>query len=222
MQHKIKYLIITTLLFLLIFINKKHNHLPMNFAENEKIHNISCKLDSSFIFRNQGELFYDKNNNFRFILNLNKDKQIDIGSNNKFYWFFYKPFSKKLHYWERNSYSDVIYEFHPDFLKQIMDLNFNPRINFLIINQEIIKKIVEEKNKKIFYFFYNEKNECVISFEIIEFQNIENYLVPKKINIKSKKLGNLSIEIKDVKINNKINNLVWEMPKINSINISKN
>lgn len=225
----IKYLI-PILLFLIILLIANKNQKKINIDELTKRQNatsFSGTLESTNIFYNgKGFIYYEKPNKFRLILNLKSNKEIDIGSNEKLYWFWYEKFSKKVHYWKRNSTSDVIPEFHPDFIKQIIDLDFKKlnedyqNVNYLIINNQIIKKVLTIKNKKIQCFFY-EDNKEILNFEIAELKDDEKYIIPELIVLNSKSLGSIAIKIKDIKINEKIEESVWEMPKINSINISK-
>lgn len=232
-MHKNKYLILITFLFLIITIKllkKDENQINLESLRNQEISSIHCKIISHKILNGQGFLYYEKPNKFRLLLNLKSDLKLDIGSNDKFYWFWYKNFSDKLHYWNNTAYSDVILEFHPDFLKEIFNLNTknslifdnqNEAINYLIINNQIIIKKIKKVNGRLECSFYNDENELLANLEILELETIQNCKIPKKIKLNSKKLGSIIIEMQSIKINEDIQKFIWNLPKINSINISK-
>lgn len=231
-MSKIKYLIPILLLMILIVFSKKQikNIDVDDLVQKQTITSFVGDIESTSIFDGKGLVYYEKPNKFRLIFNMKSDKKIDIGSNDKFYWFWYKSFSKYIHYWNRNSISDVIPEFHPDFIKQTIDLDFKNSIilksnenyeltNFLIINGQIIKKIIAIKDGKIKCFLYD-GDENILSFEILEFES-DICIIPKKIKLNSSSFGSIIIKINNIRINQKIPEDIWEISNENSIDISK-
>jgi hypothetical protein len=200
-----------------------------------QIENLTCQISSGWPLATNGLLAYEKEYNFRFMLNVKGVRKLDLGSNKDLLWFLYEPFSKKIHHWKRENLCDTIHEFNPEFIKEIFfykisndSIFFKSKqnckiINLIKINGYLIKKIIIVKNDQISeYLFFNQEDEMEIKCEIIENQNIENVEFPKKIKLISKKLGSfIEIEIKDMKINQIIDKKMWNMPNLPSVEISK-
>lgn len=208
MQKKILILNFILLCFLLYFLfNKKPitNEIKIksdpvwveNFnSRNKKINkiyaNIVVKCNN---LSNYGTICYEKKQNFRMILNFAFFKNLDIGSNQNFIWFWSKNIKPKALYF--CSYEDLHKTrlkkiFHPNIIKKILGIetlqNYQIKINEFDI--EVIENLENELTKKtilnqngIKEIFIYEKGIEILRVKNIEFEKIQEFIIPKTIQV---------------------------------------
>lgn len=207
--------------------------------KNEKIQNLTSKIN---IHLNQkisinvfGNLYFEKEKNFRMNIFSNFGKELDIGSNENLFWFWSK--NSDLYYSEHKNLNQTRLKtpLNPNWLLEsltIMELKkenieYGKFKNFFIILQKrkgiqneivTIATLINPETKRIIgNYLYNQSGKMVASAEINEFYED----IPKKIFITWYEEG-ITMEwiLYDYKINIPINKNIWELPKINSpINI---
>lgn len=186
-----KLLLIIFLFSLLIIINKKTTKINIPqinieeknsvFDKNSNIHTITTKLFvKQGFFRLHGFLEYQKNNNFHMEL-FSFYKELEIGSNKDFFWFWSKSLSKYLFYCrhediEKTKLKSMLY---PKILKGFLCID---KIHKYESNENINKiTIFDDEKIKEQYVFINKKLELVI--KVTKHQKIENYFLPQIIEV---------------------------------------
>lgn len=204
---------------------------------NRDIRSLNCNIKSFKIVPATGYLYYEKDANFRFLLNSIFDKELDLGSNKEIYWFWIKRFDKKIYYWERNKNSQLIDEFDPEYVKESLGVDAIPKNSIVLKSNNNLYKIISyRKNQsgndviKIWIVFnekitehqlYNDQGNLIIKCSIKKFTQINNKQIPSEIEITSNQL-NCTLQLEEIKINEKIDESKWKMPNNQeSINISK-
>ena len=244
-----KFLLIIILLLAIIFVsNAKINKKVYFDAQNQertqnkevitKINNktkninrihsdISIKLNPMLSVK--GFIAYEKSNNFRMICNSFFGKEIEIGSNDDYFWFWSRTLRPKSLYYgdlEQIEKTRLRKIFYPVLLRiflgidEIKDCEITQDQNkFYIIekidlgDEKLIQIKIIENDKIISQKITNLNHELILDINILEFQ--ENSL-PKKL-----KLHWLEENIQQEWIleNTKINNIGyddWEMPNSKS------
>lgn len=242
------FLIISFLLLIFIFLILKNNNNITNYEIsnesgvlekiNEKLSKIkkihaNLRATQNFIKIN-GFVTYEKYNNFKLLLKNN----LEIGSNNDFFWFWSKQYDYKTLFFCKNS----------DVEKSRLKKIFYPKvlINFLFINEiqnykEIRKKdetfyIVQETNlqqenylniikikeeKILQQELYDQNLNLILRVQVLDFEKIQDFILPKKIQIYWKQEEiNQYWELSNIVINDD-ENTDWQMPDYkNKLDIS--
>jgi hypothetical protein len=189
--------------------------------KNKKINQIQADLciEQDFI-KLQGYILYEKPNNFKMIANSIFGKEIEIGSNDNYFWFwarYLKP--KALYYCDVDSVEKTRLRkiFHPEILKSFLcvdqieydevrkEKEFLYFIKNIKTNNEQIKKITVVKDNKICKIALYSKEVLLLNADITNADNkilISIYWAEEKIFQKW--------TLTNIKINKKYNN--WSMP----------
>ena len=240
------YLALVFILFFLFFYNKrqtdvvflKKNGNSQNKTEYKSIkslasYNLSIHLIQRFPITLSGNLFYD-DKKFRLSASSFFGKELDIGINDNFLWYWSKRSKPKAIY-----YSDVKNlnrtglksALNPEWI--IISLNINNNIenskeiiklpqgnlylkdhNNALANGMTVGTLIDNDTVKGNYLFSN-NGKMIASSEIIENQTIAGVLLPKKLHIIWYD-ENIIMDwhISDVQLNQNIHNNVWVMPNI--------
>lgn len=196
-----------------------------------------AKLDRSV--RLTGNMHYSKPNLFRMTMNSIVGKELDLGSNETYFWFWSK----------RSEPAALNYAKHEDVDKMKLGSPFNPKWilgslgvtpieysdanvddyngSWRIIRTEknvITCVIVDPKKKAIIgRSIYTLKGDLISASEIKSHQVIDGHVVPKQITMiwYEENIG-LNLTLRSVSVNKEISSSMWIMPNINpKINIGK-
>lgn len=207
--------------------------------KNKKIKSLTSKLNihlnHKISINVSGDLYFEREKNFRMNIFSNFGKELDIGSNENLFWFWSK--NSNLYYSEHKNLNQTQLKtpLNPNWLLEsltIMELKkenieFGKFKDFFIILQKrkgiqnetvTIATLINPNNKRIIgNYLYNKYGKMVASAEINEFYEE----IPKKIFITWYEEG-ITMEwiLYNYKINIPINKNIWELPLLkNSINI---
>lgn len=167
-------------------ISENYEIVDLNFInqQNKRIDKIFCKINiKQGLFSAQGFVAYEKPNNFRMIASSFLSKEIDIGSNSEYFWFWSNNLKPKALYYckhkqlKNSNLKDI---FYPEVLKSFLGID---EIKHQKIFDDNLKKIITFENNKITSHLLFKNNKLVISAKIKEFQKVENIFLPKKIEI---------------------------------------
>ncbi len=189
--------------------------------------------------------YYEKPLNFRMI-NSSKRKDFDIGSNKDLFWFwcsFMKPNALFYSSHENTNKTYLKTALHPKWFMELMDISEINLENksFLKYDNDNNKVVVLEKthgqkerpiykivfidlNKNCIFSHYicDENLNIIISAEVVEFQNVNGFQLPKKIKTKWHEENNLVsyIDFSSCDLNSNIDSSNFTIPdKKNSINL---
>jgi hypothetical protein len=191
---------------------------------SEQIKKIYAELTiEQFPILLKGFIAYEKDNNFKMTCSSILRKEIEIGSNNNFFWFWsnhMKP--KALYYCDYDKIEKTRLRkiFYPKLLKTFLGIdklnNYEIRKkddflyvleNFIVSNEKLIKVTIIKEGKIIAYKLCKD-NEILLEVEIIEFK--ENLPQKIKINWIEEKIEQQWI-LSNIKINNDYDD--WQMPE---------
>lgn len=192
-------------------------------------------------FRATAELAMEKNNKFRFkARNMFSGMELDIGSNNEYFWFWSEGLGPNLYYSEivninKNRLRTAL---NPTWMIESMNTSEIDLKNyestkvkdFLGLTQERIGSmgekakiliLIDQINYRIIgRYLYDLENKLIISSE---YSNFNNNMPRKMYTIWYEEKISLEWYLDDVKLNSKIDNSTWSMPKFNrKINIRLN
>lgn len=195
--------------------------------QNNKIKEVYAEITlGSLFFQKKGSVCYEKENNFK----LSIKNKLEIGSNNQFIWFWadhLRP--KSLYYCETQKIKQSRLKkiFYPSNIKKILGV-CEIKSNGVVLSGNTVKEIDEEietltiiENELIKQYLFYENSNLILDINIISYQKIENFILPKKIKI-NWVLENIKFEITIEKI--KINEFIYkdyDMPNyLHKIDIS--
>jgi hypothetical protein len=211
---------------------------------NSKISNIQTYVsinivDNPFILR--GYLCHQKELYFRMEVNSTIGKELDIGSNLNVFWFWSRRMRPPTLYYahHQNLYNTRLKTpFHPLWMMECLNIGKINSYDYVFKNDEYLliveirkstlnrlvkKKTLIDTKKKIVvgHYLSDLEDRNIASAEIIEFQVINELLIPKKIKFcwyEENKI--LYWNLYQTRINININSSNWLMPNYrNSINI---
>jgi hypothetical protein len=215
-------------------------------SKNQKIKSlifddISIKFKHKAIaIRVTGDLKMKKEKYFRLNVSSIFGKELDLGSNDKVFWFWSKRIKGQNLYYAKHADSNktlLKVALNPSWLMESLNVGNLPteNINFLKMdgylcfqekrisnlgtNVKIITLIDKKKELVVGRYLFNEKSEMIASTEVIDFWGN----IPKNIVVKWPE-EKIIMEwiIGEPKINVEIDNSAWEMPSyLNRVDISK-
>jgi hypothetical protein len=207
-----KFLLINIILFtcFLLIINKKETN---EFVEiNENIKKIQANIEiKQGLFFAKGFIAYEKENNFKMICYSFLGKEIEIGSNKDFFWFWTRK-ENILYYCKQGKINTTRLRkmFYPEILKSFLGIDEN----YIIINNDL-KKISILQDKKIISHKLYQNDNLILQCDVVDFYGN----LPRKI-----KLNWIEENIKqewilsNIKINSDFSD--WEFPDYkNKINL---
>lgn len=166
---------------------------------SKNINKIQSKIKiQQGIFSIYGFIAFEKPNNFSMVCNSILGKELEIGSNKDYFWFFSRNMKPKALYYcfagdvEKTRLRKI---FYPSLLKEFLCIheinNKKLKINkdFIYseekinLGQQVFDKITIIKNNKIIGYLLFENDKMIIKIEILEFQKIDKKILPKKIKI---------------------------------------
>ena len=234
-------LFVLTLSLLILFSNKNPKVLSVSkvvpIASSSKLsfvdeYNTKINLIKTFSSNIQTEqagigysakLAYDKNDlKFRFLADSRFGREMDIGTNSNLFWFWSKRFSSALYYDSKDKIKDCNLkpQFNPNFLIKILGLE--PIKNNIVTDQGMLS--YEEIDRMVYiciiknnlparHYLYN-NNKVIAYAEVIEYQQVENFIVPKKMKLIIPD-ENVSIDwtFADTEINKDMKDQDWSLPK---------
>lgn len=204
-------IIIFLLLLLLIKFQKKENLKPITLnpvqntqvideinKNNSKINKIKADLTIEIsMIRSKGFIAYEKENKFELVCNSFLGKELEIGSNDNFFWFWSKSFdAKTLFYADLDRLNDTRLRkiFYPNIIKSFIGIDeikqaevFKDNEKFHIIEKikisnELFKKITIVENYKIIsHQLLDSNGKLILQADVIEFQKSSN--LPKIIKV---------------------------------------
>ena len=181
-----------------------------------------------------GRISFEKKQNFRMQLSSRFNSEIDIGSNQQYFWFW----SRRM----KPSY--LYYSLHKDIKKAPLKTLFHPlwmmeclgideidlkgatiyqQENCIAVRQirtgtmdQLVVKItlIDPKKQAIIgHYLYNDDLKLIASSEVLEFQNYKQFLIPKRIRMLwHEENAGMELTLSRVIINSQINKQLWEMP----------
>jgi hypothetical protein len=210
-------------------INQKNDQIQAFLCKNVAVrfnnHNVS------------GTLAFEKPGRFRFIVNSFFGKELDIGSNDTYFWMWSKE-TNTLRYvrHEQIHQAKLKTPMHPDWLIEGINFrNISKNIEYANStffetrqspNGEIVRCLTKiDATKKIMtgHFLYNMTNQLIASSEIVSFQKIDELNIPKTIVINwPQEKMRFEWTFVNSKINIQIAKSQWVMPNYkNMVNMAK-
>lgn len=210
-------------------------------AKNKKIRTFTCndiKIEAYNKIRINlhGKLFYEKDRNFKMTINSLLFKEVILGSNDNYFWFWSKRMNPPvLHY---AKYEDLYKTrlktpFHPLWIMECLGLDeistkniaiqkgnkywkiYEPRMSAM---NKVIRKVtvIDPKKLLILGHYIYEDEELVASSETRQFENINNFETPKKIVIIWHK-ENMSMvwNLNNSQTNTNLDPSLWKIPNHN-------
>jgi hypothetical protein len=219
-------------------VTKSHPLIKQLNASNAQIKSFSCSRvnvrvwQNGMRFRLDGELHYEKANNFRMYFRSIFGKEVDLGSNERIFWYWSRRDKERGLYYAR--YEDfqntrLKSPFNPIFIRESLGLNDIVTDNASIMetddNVVVFAKFVNGIGKTVFrYTFLNKANQKLIGSlvtdesgnpiaisEILEYDGI----APKRILYTWYEENQiLYLEFVDPVVNAQIDPSQWQLPNI--------
>lgn len=210
------------------------NQILINLNEkNKKIQSFSSKL----IVESQGiklnsMIVYEKPSNFRMISNSFAGKELDVGSNFDFFWFWSKRMKPQALFYAKHqdfNRTRLRTPFNPAWIIQILGTGDIPECETYLYKGKLVfvEKMINNSQKIIFrmrmidldkmvcvgHFIFDEKMNPIISAEIQSFYLVDDVYLPKKINIFWYEENVRSVwTFEQPVINTAISTSMWQMP----------
>lgn len=182
-----------------------------------------------------GFMAFEKDKNFRMIQNSIFGKEIDIGSNNIYFWFWSKRMKPSILYYSQHENimkSGLRTPFNPLWIMEIVGLKNIHHENAAVIQLDNFWAIVEErmsteqklvtkvilidpaKRASVGHYIYNKDGQIIVSAEIKEYYDIDGLLVPKEIEVIWFEENVMMIwSFDQPQINQKIDQNLWRIPR---------
>ena len=177
----------------------------------------------SSIFSKKGFICYEKQQNFRFSL----PNKIEIGSNEKFIWFWSNDLIPDALYFCDNKkikQSRLKKIFYPDNIRQMLGISEINDKNLKVLGDSIeitelddnIEKVTIIKQNGISEYLLYENKILILQIKIKTLQKINDLILPKTIEINwILEKVQFELELKEVKVNN-FEYKDWEIPNYKS------
>lgn len=253
---KILSAILLFIFFYLFFLSKKSNDVIFSPKIEKSSENIENKTITSLSSENvkitlcnkislsiSGKIFY-QNGKFRLLASSFFGKELDIGLNDDFLWYWSKRSKPKALYFslKKNLHrSNLKSALNPEWLIICLNTkneltNIKEKISLpqgdLLIkdhknsleNGMMVGTLIDKNTKRIKgNYLFSANGKMVASSEVLDYQFISGFVIPKKIYIIwYAEAISMIWDLADVNINNEINPNYWIMPNINpKIDISK-
>lgn len=215
--------------------------------ENFKIRTLSYenfKIDiKDMVFSARANLSYEKENNFRMTSSSIAGKELDIGMNKEYFWFWSRRTNPQKLYYAKNeeaSKTRLRSPFNPVWLKSCTGINeidkkdvqtgregdFVYVRKIIQTSEGIVKKtiLIDPRIKKVIGNYLHKMNgEIIVSNEILKFKEANGFLIPSKIKtIWHEENFVMEWSIKKIEVNSEINKNNFSMPKnIEKINMAE-
>ena len=201
---------------------------------NSKIQNIVC--DDIQIFLRQSkmpqaklkaQLKYSKTNNFRLLVASKTGKEMDLGSNRQYFWFWSRRMKHKVLYYAKHQdvhKTRLKQPLNPNWIIESLNLNEiqveNSKIgkfkqNIIVFNtrpdKTTLVTLINPKEQIIGKYLYNKYDRLEVSCEVTEFD--ENSLPKKMLIIWYQEDIEMNWIFNDIKIVKAID-FDWKMPNI--------
>lgn len=187
------------------------------------------------------EIYFENPKNFRMkIYGILGREDVDLGCNNDGFWYWSKWLGRNIvHYcsWDNMYRSNLKTAFNPKWIIESIgfsEISQNSEIldagDKIYLIEKRISTQLEEVNKitiidkidKVIlgHYILDSNNQLIVSNETLEFEKINNFLVPKKIltNIYEDNVS-MIIELNNMKLNEKIDPKLWKMREERTIEI---
>ncbi len=241
-----KFLLIILLLmcfFYFLLSKKQEKYLNLNNGEkilsneivdkiNEKttkINSINSKLSiKQGVFSIKGFIAYEKTNNFKMICDSYFGKELEIGSNNDFLWFYTRKMKPKALYYcrlEEVEKTRLKAMFYPELLREFLGIHEIKKYikiikkdeyyyveNNINVGKENFNKITIIKDNKIIGYRLCKNYKIILEVNIVEFQLKNTIEIPKiiKINYLEESI-NQEWTLEKTEINSNFSE--WDMPQ---------
>jgi hypothetical protein len=211
-------------------VNKKNDKIRNIIYEN-----IELCVAEKIVVRVRGFLAFEKDKKLRLVTSSFSGKEIDIGSNDDYFWFWSRRMKPPaLYYASQGNITNTRLKtpFHPVWLMETLSIGkvdlletnivrqgkywavTQPRTS--ILGSSIIKitMIDPEKLTIVGHYIY-ESGRLVVSTEIIDFYPIQNYWFPKKVRTIWLEEGvRVDWSLGPPQINKTINSNLWKKPQM--------
>lgn len=202
-----------------------HNE-PLSFVEtyNSKVNLIKTfKADIEADNKVVASIIYDKENfKIKFIANSKLGKEMDIGVNEHFFWFWSKRFDSRLYYADKNEIQNCNLkpQFNPKFI--IKTLGIEPISSSIRTSNGQLA--FEELDRMVYlcnilgdfktHYLYD-NNKIIAYSSVLETQVINDYVMVKKMKL-SFPDENITINwtFKNIEINKDMKDQNWELPNL--------
>lgn len=195
--------------------------------------NISIRIQNRSLLRLSGELFYQKEKKFKMVIKSFAGHEVDIGSNEKQFWFWSKRMDPPAVYYsdhENLLKTGLKTPFHPMWIKATLGFDLVDTSNSLARKRgdfweivQIVKGVrgnnvtkitlIESTKGLVVGHYIFEKGSIVASSEVIEWSEINGFFIPVNVRIK---WHIEDIEMSWTFLNGKINSAIdyqkWVMP----------
>lgn len=206
--------------------------------KNRFIDSITCdveiKLQNRFLANVDGEMTYKKNKNFRLMAGSLLGKEIDVGSNDKIFWFWSKRLKPRALYYtthENTNLSRLRTPFHPIWIKESLGIDSLPTDNISIIesgkfckiyqnclnasNEPVVKMTLIDNEKILGHYIYDRVGNLLVRTEVKYFQHINGLNFPKTmITFWAEENISIQWDFNRVKFNSMIDESQWRKPNI--------
>ena len=229
-----------------VFLPKNENY--QKKQENKKFnslasYDLSISLMQKFPITIKGQLFYE-NNKFRLYASSFLGKEIDVGLNKNYLWYWSKRSKPKVLYYssiKNLSKTRLKSALNPEWIMISLNINTNistykeslklPQGNLYLKNHDnslangmSVGTLVDKDTDVVKgNYLFSSNGKMIASSEILENQIISGFIVPKKLHIIWYEEGiMMNWNLSKVEIDKTIQESVWSMPNISpSLDIGK-
>lgn len=208
-------------------------------SQNDKLKTLESVVDIEIKgspFSLKGYLWHQKDLNFKMVVNSRTNKELDVGSNPALFWFWSRRMKPPALYYA--SHEDLYKTrlktpFHPLWLMECLSVGELKLPDKVLRNEQYI--LIEETRKStlnrwvkkktlidverravIGHYLVDLNDNGIASAEVLEFQTVGEFLVPKKMKVCwYQENKTLYWTFSNTYTNGQIHPEVWAMPPIN-------
>lgn len=200
--------------------------------DRDRIQTIRANVDMRYMGLNlSSALYYEKPRSFRMIISSRFAKEIDIGSSNIYFWFYSRRMRPEALYFARHDdhhRTRLRTPFDPNWIIECLNLEpindtMYPHGEYLITKEYFVNnlgirvyriRLIDPKiNAVIGNYIYDLDGNVIVSSEVVEFQNVEGFQLPKRVRIYwAEENVILNWEYSNIIINEALSPKLWVVP----------
>lgn len=189
----------------------------------------------------RGSVYYEKETRFRMFGTAFRTKEIDIGSNDTYFWFWSRRTTPPvLYYAEHKNQFDAGLKsaFNPAWLRETISINRIQTDGAVILREGTVIKIYQQAQgsfhepqvrmtkldgqKVVGYYLYDAKGTLIISADIEEHYLLGQVYLPKRLKVYwAEEDVVTNWQLGEPIVNSNLPASLWEMPNIKRIELGK-
>lgn len=179
-------------------------------------------------------LAYKKDNFLRLIGFALKTKEIDIGSNEKHFWFWLRRSKPPVLYYADHSRRNSVGLkpiFNPDWIEQTISINpikvddavilrDGPQIKIYNQDGNLVRMTKIQGDRIIGHYLYESTGKLIISAEILDYYDVDGIMLARKIHVLCPEENMISTwELSYPILNGPLADNLWQMPLEKSVEL---